>query len=389
MTDAEAENRRIRVFYVVERLARAGTELHLLRVLRHLNRERFEPILCCLNRSMCESELIPGDMPVHLLDARWNLLHPSTLRVYGRLHRLIRETQPDVVHSFLFVSNVLGSLAARRAGVRSCVSSRGRMGIEWDANFFHRLTQRRADRRIDRILCKTEAMRREIAEHERVPIDKIEVIPNGVDTLHFAFEPDGRAEARRRLAQEFGIPAEGPLVLAVSNLKPIKNHATLVEAAEILTRRSPTVQIAIVGQGESAEDLREIVRTRKLDRTVHLPGHSRDVRVWMRAADVFAAASLSEGMPNALLEAMAMGVAPVLSDIPGHRETALDNAWYFPPKDARALSDALGEALDFPEKRAERVRANHERVVSSLSLEAMVRRIETVYEELKAGKRER
>ena len=378
MPDSKA-GKKIKVFYAIERLARAGTELHLLRVLRQLDRTRFEPVLCCLNQSMCETDLIPTDLTVHTFDARWNLLHPSTIGIYWRLLHAIRQEKPDVIHSFLFVANILGAFASRRAGVRVFVASRGRMGIEWDANFLHRKMQCLADRRTDHILCKTEAMRQEIARHECVPLEKIRVIPNGVDTSHFRFESGGAAEARERLAQEFGIPTDGPLVLAVSNLKPIKGHRTLVEAAAKVREHCPALRVAIVGKGESEDELRDAVRSLGLETTVYLPGNAEDVRPWMRGADLFVAASLSEGMPNALLEAMAMGLPAVLSDIPGHRETAEDDAWYFPVKDIASLAATLEHALAASEERAERAQKGLERVCSSLSLEAMVRKIENVY----------
>jgi glycosyltransferase involved in cell wall biosynthesis len=378
---------RVKVLYLIERLARAGTELHVLKVLQRLDRSRFEPVLCCLSEETTDKSLLPKDVPHRLLGAGWNLVHPRTYLVYRRLRELIAREKPDVLHSFLFVANVLGSFAARREKTPCVVASRGRMGIEWKAHVLHRMTQRAANRRCDLLICKTQAMAREAERLEGMPRERIRVIPNGVEIDRFAFQPGAAAENRRLLQEEHGISADGPLVIAVGNLKPVKGHRTLVEAAAALVDSFPRLQVAIVGKGESAAELRAAIRSHELARRVFLPGNFEDVRPWMRAADVFVAPSLSEGMPNAVLEAMAMGLPVVLSDIPGHVEAAGPDAWYFQPQDAEGLAQALADALASPNQRAERGRAGYERVRAQMSVDAMVRRIESLYCELVGGRR--
>lgn len=385
----------VKVLYLIERLARAGTELHLLKILQRLDRARFEPVLCCLSESTSDKSLAPPDVPCRFLNAGWNLARPSTLLLYRRVRKIIASEKPDVLHAFLFVANAMAPFAARGLGVRAVVLSRGRMGIEWEAHFLHQVLQRAADRRCDAIVCKTAAMRDEIARVEKVPPEKIRVIPNGVDTAHFRYEAGRAAESRAELAARRGIPAEGPLLLAVGNLKPIKGHATLIEGAAALAREFPRFQLVIVGEGESRAELEGLIEARNLTDRVRLPGAVEDVRPWLRAADIFVAPSLSEGMPNAVLEAMAMGLPLVLSNIAGHVEAvggepvsgAGEKAWFFEPGDARGLAGALGDALRLPEERARRGRAGLERVHSELSLDAMVRRIEDLYESLLARRR--
>lgn len=374
---------KIKILYVIERLARAGTELHLLKVLQNLNRDRFEPVLCCLSREMTDAALLPDeDMQTHLLDGQWNLLRPSSLRLFRQLRGVIQKERPDVVHSFLFVANVMAPYAAKGRCRPAIVVSRGRMGIEWNANILHKIVQRRADQISDAILCKTEAMRHEIARHEKVTPEKIYVIPNGVDLRRFKVVAGSVVECRQILQAQFGVSEEGALLLAVGNLKPIKGHQTLIEALDILKPDFPRLQVAIIGSGESESILREEITSRHLEPVVHLPGAQEDVRPWMAAADMFVAPSHSEGQPNALLEAMAMGLPCILSDIPGHREAIANDAWYFPPRDPRSLALRIREALEAPNLRAERGNAGRRRVREALSLEVMVERIQNIYTQL-------
>jgi glycosyltransferase involved in cell wall biosynthesis len=373
---------KIKIFYMIERLARAGTELHLTKLIRQLDRERFEPVLCCLNASKTDRSLLPAGVRSYLLNARWNLLNPQTFGIYRQLVKILRKEKPEILHSFLFVSNIIGPFAAKKAGVRKVLVTRDRMGIEWQATAAHRWVQRLANQRTTLILCKTEAMGREISQVEHTSWDKIRVVPNGVETERFQFRVGEMHESRTCLREMYGVPVDGPLILAVGNLKPVKGHASLVEAATWLREKFPRIQIAIVGDGESRADLQEQITARALEQNVLLPGSCPDVRPWMRAADLQVAPSLSEGMPNAVLEAMAMGLPLVLSDIPGHREAAKSNAWYFEAGNPVELASAIEAALNAPDKRAEFSRLGMERAHGEMSLETMVKRVETIYDEV-------
>jgi starch synthase (maltosyl-transferring) len=373
--------RKIKVFYVIERLARAGTELHLLHLLERLDRERFEPVLCCLNGALTDVSLVPPGITCHTLDASWNLAHPRAFLLYQRLARLIGAEAPDVVHSFLFVANIMAAYAASSVETPVTVVTRGRMGIEWEATWLHRTLQRAADRRTTATLCKTEAMRHEIHEEESVPLDRIFLVPNGVDIQTYVPPRDAEEvlAARQRLVEKCGIPLDAPLAVAVGNLKPIKGHRFLVEAASILQASRPDLHIAVVGEGESASELRQMVKERHLEKIFHFPGKAFDVRPWMYAATLFVAPSLSEGMPNALLEAMACGLSAVLSDIPGHREAAGVAAWYFEAGRPESLATALEQALADPDTRQEWGQRMRRRTEERFSLDVMVRTTENIY----------
>ncbi|MFW5870069.1 MAG: glycosyltransferase, partial [Candidatus Sumerlaeota bacterium] len=248
-------SKKTKIFYLIERIARAGTELHLLKLLSGLDRERYEPVLCVLNGQMSDPDLLPDDIRIHDLKAGWNLVRPSFVGVWRRLIAVLKEEQPDILHSFLFVANAIGPFAARRAGVPFIIASRGRMGIEWDAGAMHRHLQAAADKRTDRILCKTTAMRDEILEYEKVAPEKIEIVPNGVDLSKFTLGRGGIYQQRLELQKDHGIKPDGPLILALGNLKPIKGHEVLLRSAPLLSQRFKAYQIVILGEGEARPEL--------------------------------------------------------------------------------------------------------------------------------------
>lgn len=375
---------RTKILYLIERLARASTELHLLRILERLDRERYEPVLCVINSEASESALVPPGIPLRSLDAGWNLMHPREWKLPLRLRRVLLEERPAIVHTFLFVANVLAPFVGRFAGRPRIVVSRDRMGIEWQANALHRLAQRAADRRTNLILCKTEAMLDEIARTEGVLRRRMRVVPNGVDTERYkpVADADARRAARELLAAEHGIPATGPLLLAMGNLKPVKDQRTLVVALRLLRAKAPDARVAIIGQGESEPYLRGEIAQLELGEHAFLPGHAEDVRPWLHAADLFVATSVSEGMPNAVLEAMASGLPLVLSDLAGHREAAAETAQYFKPGDGAALARVLMQALAQPEEFPALGGAARRRAETDLSIAVAMERIESAYRDV-------
>ena len=172
-----------------------------------------------------------------------------------------------------------------------------------------------------------------------------------VTVLHHGIDPStarrgvaARAEGRRRL----GLPPDALVIGTVANFTPKKDHATLLHAVATLITDRPGLRLVLVGAGPLDETLRRLVAERGLSDAVLFAGSRDDVAQLLPAFDVFALSSLHEGLPIALLEAMASGVAPVATAVGGvpevirHRVDGLLVA----PGDAPALVSALTDVLD-------------------------------------------
>lgn len=174
------------------------------------------------------------------------------------------------------------------------------------------------------------------------PGERVHVLYNGVDGEHF--RPGDRALAREQLR----LQPEAPLVLYVGNLKPGKGCLDLLEAFGELLRRRPAARLAYVGDGPAARLLR--VRAGELgvaDRVLFAGPRAHDeLPAWMHAADLLCLPSHNEGVPNVILEAMACGLPVVASNVGGIPEVLPGHAGRMvPPRDRRALVDALDEVL--------------------------------------------
>jgi glycosyltransferase involved in cell wall biosynthesis len=202
-------------------------------------------------------------------------------------------------------------------------------------------------RHADRVLAVSDSLAR-LAAELGAPMDRIRVIPNGIDRGRF--QPGPRPEARRRL----GLPPDRPIIVSVGALAERKGHHRVLRAMQALVGDRPDLLLAIVGGGGSEGDvgpsLRRLTADLGLERHVLFAGPQPHERIptWLQAANLFCLATANEGRPNVVLEALACGLPVVTTDVGGVAEIVrpgLDGL-LVPLDDASALAKALGAALD-------------------------------------------
>ncbi|MGH7360697.1 MAG: glycosyltransferase family 4 protein, partial [Candidatus Methylomirabilales bacterium] len=206
------------------------------------------------------------------------------------------------------------------------------------------------------------------------PAERIVHIPNGVDLNHFHPDPVERSgEARRRL----GLPA-GPLLGFAGRLDPQKGLHTLLAAVQPLLTGDGETRLLLMGEGPQRSELEQAARRAGLSARILFRGLVRDVAPYLRACDIFVFPSVGEGMPNALLEAMASGLPCVASAIGGCTDIVTDgeSGLLVPPGDAAAFRAALDRLLHSPELRARLGAAARATVVSRFGLERLGERYE-------------
>jgi len=246
------------------------------------------------------------------------------------LRRAIKAARPDAVISFVANTNALAMMAALGLGVPVIVTERQFVGAE-PSRLIWKLLRRLLYRRAAAVVAQT---RRCAAELEARVGRTVKVIPNPV-------APGPRST----------IPAATPVadgsartLLAVGRLVPAKGFDLLIDAFARVAQRHPGWKLEILGEGHQRDALTQRIAAHRLASRVAMPGFSPQVRQAMRRADLFVLSSRFEGLPNALLEAMAEGVACVSFDCTaGPREliTHGENGWLVPAEDVDGLAAAL------------------------------------------------
>jgi len=230
-----------------------------------------------------------------------------------------------------------------------------------------------------RLIHVSESELREGAALRVIAPERQRVIPNGIDPARFA-RPEGGAALRA----ELGIPPDAPVVGTVGLLNDAKGHDVLLAAA---ARLPPDVHVLIIGHGERENALRDQAARLGFRNRVHLPGWRDDLSAAHAAMTVFALPSRWEGLPYALLEAMAAGLPCVASDVNGSRDilaTPVPSGLLVPREDAPALAAVLGRVLQDAELRRTLAQAGPRRVAEEFTLERMLDRTLALYHEVLA-----
>ena len=206
----------------------------------------------------------------------------------------------------------------------------------------------------------------------------VQTLLHGVDPDSAPRGPAARAHARAQL----GLDEQRPVIGKVANLSEKKDHRGLLTAIQRVREQVPDVLLILVGSGPLEDALHDEVAARDLGSTVRFLGSRDDVAMLLPALDLFVLGSRFEGLPIALLEAMAAEVACVATEVGGIPEAITDRmeGRLVPPGDPAALADALVELLLDADGRAELAAAGLARVTSEFSIERAVQRTEELYE---------
>ena len=375
------------VVHVITDLRQGGAEAMLEKLIlasRAVTPEIGHRVVSLRTTGTVGERLIAAGVSVEALGATGIASLPGCLR---RLTALLARTPPrTVVQTWLYHADLIGGLAARRAG-RTVVwnirqTGLGREDIGRATRAVVRVCGLLSRRIPARILCNATAA---IEAHARFGYDtsRFQVIPNGFDTERFARDEAGGAQVRAA----WGLRNDEIAVGLVARLDPQKDHATFVRAAAIAAARMPALRFVLVGRGvPESPELRAQIAEAGLDKHFVLDGQRSDVARVMSALDIFCLSSRAEGFPNVLGEAMACETPAVSTDCGDARIVLGDAARIAPVQDAPALADRIIgiAALAAAQRRALGAR-QRERVVQQFDIRQVWRTYLALYAQLAGG----
>ncbi len=364
----------MRVCYLIDRLIRGGTELHLLRLIRSLDRAKVQPFLCLLDGEDDESQALePDDCPVLRLGVK-SLHSPSTFVRAVRFARFLRRERIDIVEVYFPDSTYFGALTAKLAGVPHVIGTRRNLGHwmrpidRFVGRFFRRL--------ISVTVANCEVCRRAVIEQERAAPDSVVVLQNGLDIERFADIPplDATVNGRPRY------------VGMVANLRPVKGPDVFLRAAATVIRSHPNTIFRIAGTGD-IESARQLAEQLGIADRVEFLGRVEDIPAFLADIDVAVLTSRSEGLSNSLLEYMAAGRPIVATAVGGNVELIEDGVTglLVPAGDPEALAEGIDRLLQTSTLAVALGVAARMKACAEYSSEAMMRQYERFYCDLTIG----
>jgi len=390
---------RIKVLHLITHLGAGGGLDNTLLTVKGLARDRYEVHLAAGElaagegytdwktraRECAEALFLFTDLqrPVHFR---------RDLRALRQLTDFIRDQNYQIVHTHCAKAGVLGRLAARRAGApivvhtfhsfswqvaRAFHASAWKKFLSSAKEWLYVAIERYVASFSDALITVSELNKREAMARNLAPPEKFVKIYSGIDMDRFA----AGSTSRNKLCRKFGLNPDRPIIGTIGRLSTQKAPLDFVGAAKIILQHKPETQFIMAGDGPLAPEVRKAIRA---EPGIRMLGFQHNVPEILAMLDVFALASLWEGLGRALTEAMIMNIPVAATSVDGvpelvtHKKTGLLS----PPRNPARLAENIVWLLDHPEDACEMSAAARERVMPAFSAEWMVEQIEELYERL-------
>jgi glycosyltransferase involved in cell wall biosynthesis len=352
-----------------------GQERQTVLHVRTVDRSRWEPVVACLHREGEHlADLEAAGVAPLLFDVGRKMLRPNTAWQISRLARRIRADGIALVHAQDIYTDVLGTLAARLAGVPSVVT---RVDLGHHVTGYRRPLLRLASRRADRVLVNALCIR-DLVLREGVEPDRVVVVRNGVDL----------EVLDRQAAQAPQAPAPDGAIVCIANMHhPVKGQTDLLLAMREVLRERPEARLAFVGDGVRRPLLERFARELGIAGRCHFLGFRLDAPAIVARAALSVSASYAEGISNAILEGMATRRPVVATAVGGTPEIVRDgvNGFLVPPGAPAALAARILELLGDPALRREMGERGRRIVEREFGVDQMRRAYDALYHELTGG----
>jgi glycosyltransferase involved in cell wall biosynthesis len=362
-------DRPVAVALVITDLNVGGAERALVTLATRLESRRWRPGVFCLGEAGPLAEVVRhANLPCECLGAS----RRNPVQAIGRLARSLRRFAPQLVQSFMFHANLAARLAAPWAGSPWVV---GGIRVAEHQKKWHLALDRLTAPLSTGSVCVSQGVLRFSRDVARLDRARLTVIPNGIDPAPFDC-------AARLPKSAIGVPDTAHLALFVGRIDLQKGLPDLLHAAEHVIAHRPDWHLALAGDGPTSGWLvRQISERSPLRDKVHWLGRRDDVPSLLQSADLLVHPSLWEGMPNAVLEAMAARRPVVGTAVEGTEDLVIpgQTGWLVPAGDVAALSRALIEAADSPERCQRFGEAGRIRVQTDFSVETTVAAYERLW----------
>ncbi len=362
-----------RVLHVIDSLHLGGAQ-EVVQNLATCGTPRFKHEVATMHgRGIYWNRLRDAGIAVHSLSPHKHL--PAYL---ATLPTLILSTRPDILHCHLIPSNIIAKPLGSLLGVPLVINHDHTNDPHRIDNKLLLALDKSTNRFARHIIAVAAACRDFLIRHESIPPEKITLVPNAIDLRRFSPATTSRAESRTAL----DLPPDTPVIAGVGRLNPQKNFSLFLKIAAAVSSKFPETRFLLAGEGPEESLLREQAARLGIAEKVIFAGYIPDTRLVYAAADILLMPSRFEGLPMTLLEAMAMGLPVVASNLDGIAEVVTDSCEGFlaPPGEASFFANHITNLLSNPELASTLSRNARTKIEQNHSVEKMTSAVEAIYD---------
>lgn len=362
-----------KICYIIGTLVAGGAEKQLYCLIKYLDRKKFQVVVIALRSGSMEDDF-REIVKTKIIGKRWKI-DPF---FFFNLYRSIKEEKVDILHSFMFTSNTWGRICGVLLKIPVIIASERSMDL-WK-KWYHFKIDKILGNFTKKIICVSEEVKNYYLKRTELPESKFAVIENGVN-----LEEIERVEYREELREEFGIEEEDFVILTGGRLCKEKSIDVLLSVVPEIRKEIKNLKILIVGEGEEKRNLVEIVKKLKIENSVFFTGFRKDIFSIIKISDIVVLTSKWEGMPNLILEGMALKKAVISTDIGGSKEIIEDgvNGLLLKYGDKKAFVDKILYLYKNPEVRKKMGEEGYEIVKKRFNLFEKIKEYEKIYSSFK------
>lgn len=384
---------KIRVLQISESTGKGGSRNYLCSLAHSLDKNRFEvDVICSLLRDrdfyQDIKKMQDAGIKVIILPIKRNISLLSDLAAFFKLCSYIKKGRYDVVHTHSSKAGFLGRLAARLMGTRTVIHTPHYFCFITEdmpkvKKLFYFYLEKFAALFCDRIITVSESQRQDILKKGLVNAEKVITVENGVDIRKFS----GNGFDALKNRQKLGLGGKSVVLGTVGILIERKGQRYLIEAFAEIIKEGFDMTLLIAGDGELRRELENLCGRLGLDSRVRLLGFRQDIPELLSLMDIFVFPSLWEGMPLAVLEAMASGLPVVCTEAHGAVDLIQNGKCgiLVQKRDAKGIIEAIRYLVLNPDKAKGMGREARRLIHSNYTLEKQVSRIEEIYKSSKKG----
>lgn len=356
-----------------------GAERNLLNMLTRIDRQQFRIFLYSFQS---------GPPITSLLEQKnikcFQIPYPTTLqglKKYLVLAKQIRHQKINILHSFFEDSDIWGTLLAKLAAIPVVVSSKRDLGFSKNKKIL--MAYRLINPFVAKFISVSEAVKHQVHRQEKVNLEKIITIYNGVDIHKFH-----KTNHKDIVKSELKLNAKSSIVGVLANIKPIKGIEYFIYAASKVVKQFPQAQFIVVGICIPGQEnvvyynkLKSLIQELKLEDKFFFLGGRSNIPDILSIMDVSVLPSLSEGFSNTVIESMAAGNPLVVTDVGGNSEAVVhgETGFVVPPKNSDKLAEAISILLHNQKLAKAMGEGGRKRAEQIFSVETMIDKIQNLY----------